>query len=234
MPLIIIMYQSLILFGFSIASIYFTINNMKKQQSQTSFIYKWKIAQTLLTCGIFLPFIEESVFRSTLKNALVGYPYGDYINSVLFGLMHLTNYYVNPNIFQITVQFLMTTYLGYLCVLQDSFLYAYLLHVGYNMFVLCISYLIFNLFVYEEKEQPKCNFNFIDLMPSFRVNKLTMDDMQIKGNQTIRIKKTNVKPDMIERWKLLDNSTQKKICPSDNLIVNSIQEICPSGNLIVN
>lgn len=220
MSLNIIMYQSFILFGFSIASIYFTINNMKKQTYQNPFTDKWKIAQTLMSCGIVIPFIEESVFRSTLKTALIDVTYGLYINSFLFGMMHLSNYYFNPNIFQIAVQFLMTTYLGYLCVLQDSFLYAYLLHVGYNIFVSCISYLIFNLFIYEEKEQPKCNFNFIDFIPSFKVNKLTMDDMQIKGNQTIRIKKTNVKPDMIERWKLLDNSTQKELCPSGNLIMN--------------
>lgn len=215
----IIMFQYLILFGFSLTSIYFTINNFKKQEYQQSFTDKWKIAQSLLSCGIFASFIEESVFRSTIKTALIGYPYAEYINSVLFGMTHLSNYYFNPNLLQIGVQFFMTTYMGYLCVLQDSFLYAYLIHMCYNMFIMGTSYLIFNLFIYEKKEETKCNFQLFDIFPSFNINKLSVDDMQLKSNKSIRIKKTNLKPDMIERWKLLDDIEHKRIYKNKEMVL---------------
>lgn len=87
---------------------------------------------SLFIMAIFIPFIEEILFRYTLKNYLRDVQYGDYINSIIFGLMHSTNYLAVGNSVAIFKQVLITTYAGYYYLQLDNVLHSFIYHMIWN------------------------------------------------------------------------------------------------------
>lgn len=185
-----------ILFLLSLISIYCTV---QKLPNTDNFVY------SLLYIGFITPLSEEAIFRSVLKNALTDVPYNIYINSLLFGLVHLLNYQFIPDKKIIIFQFFMTTYMGYLCTMQESFLYSYLIHMSYNAFLIIVSYSI----VYQNKSIHGT------IMIIYRSK--TVDDMLSSNIGFKTVKKSKLQPDQLNRIKLLETVSHKKC---RNKIVN--------------
>lgn len=92
----------------------------------------------LQTC-IILPFIEESIFRSVIKTAIIG-EYSKLINCVLFGLIHIINYVVIKHKKLILIQIILTTWLGYVLINFEYFWQSYLFHSLYNCVGIIYTY----------------------------------------------------------------------------------------------
>ena len=61
------MFETAILFLFGISAIFITVYNLKKTDMQISIK---DIPKTILSLGVIMPLIEESLFRSVLKQYL--------------------------------------------------------------------------------------------------------------------------------------------------------------------
>jgi hypothetical protein len=193
-----------ILFLLSLISIYCTV---QKLPNTDNFVY------SLLYIGFITPLSEEAIFRSVLKNALTDVPYNIYINSLLFGLVHLLNYQFIPDKKIIIFQFFMTTYMGYLCTIQESFLYSYLIHMSYNVFLIIVSYSI----VYYQPKDIIADEITPDETIMIIYRSKTVDDMLSSKIKFKTVKKSKLQPDQLNRIKLLETVSHKKC---RNKIVN--------------
>jgi hypothetical protein len=212
------MLQNIILFGCSLLSIYFSVSNLKKQNQ---YISKMSMLTSFLQVCVAAPLVEESIFRSVLKNALVNVEYNNYINAILFGLMHASNYIYNKNIYQCVFQVAITTFLGYICVIQNNFLSSYLIHMGYNSFITLFSYLIFGLSFIKINTSTFCE---VTLNSHILWNKKAKDDSNVKYYKEPKkveniscilaspliITENKMKPDMLVRIKLLKQMQEKR------------------------
>src|SRR5439155_2922917 len=96
----------------------------------------------LFVTNIFLPLIEESLFRCTLYNLTYDFYYYKELNALLFGLLHLFNYKYNYS-FQITFyQSLLNIYFDYYLINLNNLKFAILIHIAYN-FLLFIIYILY-------------------------------------------------------------------------------------------
>jgi len=161
-----------------------------------------EIVQSVMSICIILPLCEEAIFRSVLKNSFENYDM--MINVCLFSAIHLVNYFVNYNLFQILIQLINTGILGYLCYNQQSFYMAYFIHSLYNMIIVLGSIIIHNItfvpkkvdhiFYVETKRVGPCRYARDDIAPS---------------SITISISYNKMKPDMIHRIEQLKNRQNK-------------------------
>lgn len=133
------MIQTIILLCIQGISVYFSV---KQLGNIVEFFSLTTILKSMYITCLQAPLIEESLFRGTLKSYLIGVPYGDYINSILFGLVHVPNCMVHNNIRLTIFQVFATTYLGYYVVQFDNFIYSFLVHVYYNTFITLCSFAI--------------------------------------------------------------------------------------------
>ncbi len=172
------MFETAILFLFGISAIFATVYNLKKLDMQVSIK---DIPRTILSYGIVIPLLEESLFRSVLKQYLTELYYANYINAILFGLLHTTNYMIHKNVLLTIFQVISTTYLGYYVVQYESFLYALLTHSIYNMTIASLGYAIYILY-YNRVDKSCTEFN--TLFPfSITYPIKTQDDLSITTPQ---------------------------------------------------
>lgn len=150
------MLDNVILFLFGFSAVFVTVYNLVA----TNILINIKnTLKTLLLLGTVVPLIEEALFRSVLKNYLNGYfcvKYANYINAILFGLLHASNYVISKNILITLFQVISTTYLGYYVVQFDNFLYAYLTHAIYNTCIVVCGYVMYILYC------RKMNISYLD------------------------------------------------------------------------
>lgn len=110
---------------------------------------------TFIYICIQVPIIEEAIFRSMLPSLIMSvygkFEYKDYIISILFGVVHIGNYYDIPTtipknikILMIMSQCLITTILGFYNS-QIDIEYALLFHSVFNLSALSCSIWITNL-----------------------------------------------------------------------------------------
>lgn len=98
------------------------------------------------TICIYVPLVEESLFRFTLKYYLGSIPYASIINIGIFGLVHSSNIMELrklPNlklskskIYSIILwQCIFATYVGYIIIKSDNFTYGLCIHVYMNTMI---------------------------------------------------------------------------------------------------
>jgi len=190
--------QTIILVLVNFVAIYFTVDNIKKTSAWRNTIDTKSFLTTLYAVGILMPLFEEALFRSVCKQYLEGVPFSDYINGLIFGLVHIHNYILHKNVYITIIQMLSTAYLGYYLVQFESFIYAYLVHCLYNISIVITSYFIVYYFYKNEWTAARLSsFNqTICYCP------VTQDDMLNKENQKskyIFIDRKNIPLDMLER-----------------------------------
>lgn len=166
------MYQTFILILFQIIGTYITIKHMNKEKMST-YININLILQIFYVACLFMPLLEEALFRSVCKQYLMDIPYSNLINGLIFGLFHLHNYPFHADKIIIIFQVISTSYLGYYVVQFDSFLYAYLVHVLYNFIIMASSYLIY-YYPYNNTQPPKLELGIIE--EHIRCPARTLDD----------------------------------------------------------
>ncbi len=95
---------------------------------------------------ILAPFVEELIFRAplTLFKGKQFFNFVFYFFALLFGLVHITNYEISPNVILlspilIAPQFILGTYLGFIRVRFGLF-WSILLHASYNAFFMFITF----------------------------------------------------------------------------------------------
>ena len=138
--------QTYILFFFQIIGVYFGVINLEKTQGISRATFNIKtLLQIFYTGIIVMPLLEESLFRGVLKQYLSDYPYSDYVNGLIFGLVHIQNYSFHHNIFFTLLQIISASYGGYYLVQFESFLSAYLVHAYYNLVAIGGSLILYYL-----------------------------------------------------------------------------------------
>ena len=187
------MLQTIVLFLFNIASIYFTLDNLKKNTSRRALMNVKSFLTTLYIVGVAMPLLEESLFRSVCKQYLAGTPYSDYINGLIFGLVHIHNYFLHKNMYITIFQTISTAYLGYYLVQFESFLYAYLIHCLYNISISTFGYMIIYFVNKEEWD--------VTAIPMIFCHPTTQDDMlKPKSHSDYKfIKRNKIPADMLVR-----------------------------------
>lgn len=98
-----------------------------------------------LLAAVLAPFVEELIFRAPLTAFSKRYfKFGFYVLTILFGLVHLTNYEISTNVLLVTPilvapQIILGGYLGFVRV-KFGLLWSILLHATYNAFFILISF----------------------------------------------------------------------------------------------
>lgn len=115
-----------IFFMMQIVVIYIGVKLNKSNSQAGNDIWFWPLI------SIITVFIEESIFRHGLKLLMVNIPYNIYMNALLFGLVHGSNYFITRDKQATLVQMCHTTYLGYY-LLQFDVVTAYFIHMYYNV-----------------------------------------------------------------------------------------------------
>lgn len=101
------------------------------------------------------PILEESFFRCTLYNWTSTYQYYREFNSLLFGIIHASNYFViEMHVEQSILQCISSTLLGYFLINLDNIGLAMITHISYNIFCLLLVILI-DIFSHSEKNKNK-------------------------------------------------------------------------------
>ena len=150
------MWDTVILFLFGFSAIFVTLYNFI---ISNTLINMKNAPKTLLLLGLVTPLLEEALFRSVLKQYLDGFfcmEYANYINALLFGLVHASNYIISKNILITLFQIISTTYLGYYVVQFENFLYAFLTHATYNICIVFFGYVTYILYC------RKMNISYLD------------------------------------------------------------------------
>lgn len=142
------MWQTITLFAIQIISVIISVWKSKYNPKLNN---KMEIFKSILLLCVVIPFVEEAVFRSVLKNYLMNVPYNYQINAIIFGLAHATNYYVWNDIYVTLWQVACTTFLGYYIVQFESFHYAWFCHMYHNLFVMIAGYIV-SMFWYPAKQ----------------------------------------------------------------------------------
>ncbi len=136
------MIQTILLVLFQIGSIYFSINNIKRNTNLIPMLNFKNLLRELFAIGLMMPILEEALFRGVLKQYLADYTYGNIINSLLFGIAHAQNILVS-DINIVLYQIVCASYIGYYLVELNNFGYAFLIHSGYNILCTLMTYLYF-------------------------------------------------------------------------------------------
>lgn len=204
------MIQEIIFFMFQIISIYLSVKNMEKfgALSIPDISGVLKLAWIAIIAG---PFMEESVFRHTLKYYLTNWSYANYISSVLFGLYHIQNYPIHGSIFFTIYQVIVTTYIGYYLYQLDNFLHGYALHMFYNFSILFCTYLIVYWKSLNKKDEVKevPTFLWDGIFTSVKYPNKTSDDT-FRCTDFKFIDKSKMKEDMQDRDKKLRDVIKKR------------------------
>lgn len=107
---------------------------------------KFTIAQVFLLAAILAPLLEELFFRAplTLFKSPKDFKIAFYTFTILFGLIHLSNYTITTNVLLLTPilvapQVILGSYLGFLRV-KFGLGWSILLHALYNAFFISISF----------------------------------------------------------------------------------------------
>lgn len=127
------MIETFVLILFAICSIFVSIKNANTQFFGMN-LHK-SILSAIFIGGIVLPLYEESIFRSVIKQYLMGFEYGNIINALIFGISHGPNYRFHSNHYITLYQIISTSYLGYYVVQFDDFHMAFIVHSLYNIFI---------------------------------------------------------------------------------------------------
>jgi len=138
------MWQTLLLIIIQILSIALSVWLMKDKNPNYD---KQTALLTILLICIIMPLYEEAIFRSVLKNYLVDVPYNNYINAIVFGLFHISNFIIWKNIGVSLFQVVCTSYLGYYVVQFEKFHHAWLVHCCYNFVIVFCSMVIWYYFL---------------------------------------------------------------------------------------
>lgn len=96
----------------------------------------------VITVLVTIPLVEEIVFRDFGRKYTDNIQYGDIINSVLFGLIHLVNYFNHGDYIMVFMQVISASYLGYYLLQFDNILYSYGFHLLYNTTIMSILALL--------------------------------------------------------------------------------------------
>lgn len=195
------------------------------------------IKQILLLC-VVLPFIEESVFRHTLRYYLEGISYSNYINAVLFGLVHATNYIIIENKLLICYQVFATIYLGYYLIQFESLTHSFLVHSLYNIIILVSSCLIYKKF-YNNMD---INENFsVKYCSSILYHTHTQDDISIgKSNKVIHkdgnkfTPRKDINPEILKRIDQLNDIMDNKYFKNSNFKSDTDDNICKISDMKIN
>lgn len=102
--------------------------------------------QILLTGGIIAPVIEELIFRAPITSFKkpASFKIGFYVFAVLFGLVHLTNFDITPNVLiaaplLVLPQIILGAYFGFIRV-KFGLIWSMLLHGCYNSILMIIGF----------------------------------------------------------------------------------------------
>lgn len=185
-----------------------------------------KILQILITCGIICPIIEESFFRCSLNNWIGNLYYSNEINAILFGLLHLTNYYFSNKLVLTIGQFIFTVYFGYVLVQFNNLEMAMLYHCLFNTLSIMITFCLIKLLksntfnnntnnIDNTNNNTNSKYIIIDtLKRSNSDNTLNMSKKKYNSNKLINIK--NRPQYLVEMSTKLDNYLDsiniKKLC----------------------
>ena len=120
---------------------FFTNNNLRPKMID--------FFKTILFFGIFLPIIEESFFRCTLYSLTNNLNYYKELNAILFGLVHLTNYFYFKNWKLVLFQSINNTFVGYYLISLNNIKLAILIHILYNISIFIVQ-IIFSI-IYRTK-----------------------------------------------------------------------------------
>ena len=174
-----------------------TVYYLRKQRSDA----KINIC-ALLYVSLTGPLIEESIFRSALKNMFIDNPYGLWINVGLFSLLHSTNYLITSSMYMAFIQMSFAAVVGYVCYYQSTFIESLIVHMVYNFVVYTTSYIIYGYWFYEPRV----------LSERFYVPKVSRDDyLNNNVEKCISLKSEHIKKDMLNRITLLKKL--KKVLP---------------------
>ena len=108
------------------------------------------IFRNLLLLGIVVPIVEESLFRSTLYSLTNHLEYYKMLNAIIFGLHHLSNYFITYDIKFTIVQTIFAFYIGYYLVDLNNILMSMFIHSIYNSSMMIIIY-IYDYFTLNDK-----------------------------------------------------------------------------------
>ncbi|QKF94754.1 CAAX protease [Fadolivirus algeromassiliense] len=209
------MVPTLILLFFQVFGIYFTVKTLNEQKVRQTISLK-DMLQIIYAYVITMPLLEESLFRSVCKQYLQDIPYSNIVNGILFGLAHIQNYAVHGSGLITIFQVISTSYLGYYVVQYESFLYAYLLHVYYNLIVVLGSYGIYYYQHIDDKitnELPLISINDIRC-PSRSVD----DNARLSFNEYRYIPRDCIDNELLKSIKKFDEIDKKR----SNIIFSEI------------
>lgn len=193
--------------------IYLTVKEFKKIQV-TPIDHK-NMINSIFLFSFVAPLLEESLFRSVVKQYLTGFKYDIYINALLFGLSHSINYLYTHNLNMLFYQMITTTYLGYYVVQFDSFMAAFLAHAYYNGVIIIASWIIHQLLYGRHNVYTENNTSLTYGKLNY---KETKDDLILlkkyqctnSNKNYIQLGKNQIHKDMMERIKKLDNILSKE------------------------
>jgi FlaA1/EpsC-like NDP-sugar epimerase len=155
----------------------------------------------LLVVIFFVPFLEESIFRNTINQILkyfLSSHTSNIITSLIFGLSHSTNYFVNKtdisnklHLFcSVNIQMIMTTILGYLLSSNNCIIQSIIYHMYYN-YVCLLSVIIYASFLQkDEKEEKKEKKTYEIYLPKRRYSYPNLQTKHFNGQYKIVSKET--------------------------------------------
>lgn len=113
-------------------------NYVKTKNSDHIYLGTWMSKAFMMV--IIGPLVEELVFRKAIKDYMLGFPYINLVNGILFSLYHATNLSVaDKNV--VIKQMILSLYMGWYFCYLDNVLYSYLLHVLANGITFSAAYI---------------------------------------------------------------------------------------------
>ena len=179
-----------------ILTIISTIVNILYQMNGTAYVWFSVYNNIVSVCFMFLifPFYEELLFRYYIPS-IIGVN-SNFISSLLFALMH----YVNTSITGVNVHTLyhMTSvfYLGMYLSQFESITIRYCIHIGFNIFKICMLYAV-NL-RFHKKSRPVVSRGFFMRRGSINV-KISSEIVKINPKQ---VELYNKMDDQLNRSKM--------------------------------
>ena len=190
------MYEYIILALFWIVCSYLTYIVTLRDKKDTVL---YNIKGIVLIC-LLVPLIEENFFRLLLPR----YFQNHFINGLLFGALHITNYIYTFDIYIVSYQVIYTSYLGYICSSLNHFEKSVLLHCISNTVVLLSSEILLCLhFRNNQKKQTESEKHMVIKKGKLRKTN-SYNDIFNKGYRKYHYIKQSKIPDHIIKMKEIE------------------------------
>jgi hypothetical protein len=174
--------------------------------------------QRMIYLGIIIcvqaPLFEESFFRGILKPTFIDYEYNAYVNSFIFGLVHISNYLSVRDRNMMIYQFIFAAYLGYYLYQFDNIWHSMAVHLMYNTGVFLTYLFLVKYFIKSENIDCFCD----QLKKRVYCHKTVRDDFKISSHikpipfksDHICITHDKIPKDMLDRIDKLENSLNNR------------------------